>query len=86
MIIKTSQLVQDSLATVDTLTQVYSDKWEAANEVEHANAIIAFMYSNHLIYVVLGVTLIIWSVLLFFLFRVDRKVSALEEKLNSEEQ
>ena len=82
----TSQITQDSLATVDTLTQAYSDKWAGADEVEHANAIIAFMYSNDLIYIVLGVTLIIWCVLLFFMFRVDRKVSALEERINSEEK
>ena len=80
-----SQIAQDSLAAVDTLTQAYSDKWAGAEEVEHANAIIAFMYSNDLIYVVLGVTLIIWCVLLFFLFKVDRKISAIEDKLNSEE-
>jgi hypothetical protein len=78
--------MQDSTAVVDTLTQAYSEVWAGQESVEEANAIIAFMYSNDLIYVVLGVTLIIWSVLLFFMIRVDKKVASLEEKLNSEEQ
>ncbi len=76
----------DSTAVVDTLTQAYSDIWAGNVAVEPANAFIAFMYSNDLIYVVLGVTLIIWSVLLYFMVRVDRKVASLEEKINSEEQ
>ncbi len=76
----------DSTAVVDTLTQAYSDVWAGQESLQEANAFIAFMYSNDLIYVVLGVTLIIWSVLLFFMIRVDKKVASLEEKLNSEEQ
>ncbi|MBO6793210.1 MAG: hypothetical protein JJ895_04815 [Balneolaceae bacterium] len=74
----------DSTA-VDTLTKAYSEVWAGQESVEEMNAIVAFMYSNDLIYVVLGVTLIIWSVLLFFMIRVDKKVASLEEKLNSEE-
>lgn len=76
---------EDSVAIVDTLTQAYAEKWSGA-ELEQTNAFITFMYSNDLIFVVLGVTLIIWAVLLYFLFRVDSKVSSLEEKLNSEEK
>lgn len=75
---------EDSVAIVDTLTQAYSDIWSGA-ELEQTNAFITFMYSNDLIFVVLGVTLIIWSVLLFFLFRVDSKVTSLEKKINSSE-
>jgi len=74
---------QDTLKPVaDTLTQVYSNKWDG-EEAEQANAFIHFMYSNDLIFVVLGVTLIIWLVLLFFLFKVDKKVTKLEHQLNS---
>ncbi len=76
----------DSLSVVDTLTQAYSDKWEGESLAESSNAFITFMYSNDLTYVVLGVTLIIWSVLLFFMIRVDRKVSSLEETINNEEK
>ena len=72
---------QTSIA-VDTLSQSYADKWSGA-EIEQTNAFIQFMYSNDLIFVVLGVTLIIWMVLLFFIFRVDKKVTALEDQLNS---
>jgi hypothetical protein len=72
--------------TVDTLTNSYSQKWDGVEQLDQTNAFINFMYSNDLIFVVLGVTLIIWFVLLFFLFKVDRKVSALESKLNSVDQ
>ncbi|MTI88816.1 MAG: CcmD family protein [Balneolaceae bacterium] len=75
---------EDTLATVDTLTQTYSDKWSGTTGVEEANAFVQLMSSNELIYVVLGVTLIIWFVLLFFLFRVDQKVSRLEEEIKSQ--
>lgn len=71
----------DSLAVVDTLTQVYSDKWSGSEEAEQANAFIQFMFSNDLIFVVLGVSLIIWFTLLFFLFRLDKKVSKIEEEI-----
>lgn len=76
---------EDSVAVVDTLTQAYAEKWSGA-ELEQTNAFISLMYSNDLIFVVLGVTLIIWAVLLFFMFRVDSKVSSLEEKINSTDQ
>ena len=74
---------EDSLATVDTLTEAYSDQWAGTNGAEEASAFIQLMTSNELIYVVLGVSLIIWLVLLFFLFRVDRKVSKLEDQIQS---
>jgi hypothetical protein len=66
---------------VDTLTQSYSDRWEGVEGAEQASAFIQFMASNDLIYVVLGVSLIIWFVLLFFMIRVDRNVSRLEEAI-----
>lgn len=68
-------------ATVDTLSSSYGDKWEGAGQIDNTNAFIQFMYSNDLIFVVLGVTLIIWFVLLFFLIRLDRKVSTLESEI-----
>ena len=77
--------MENDSTSVDTLTQAYSNIW-AGTESVAPNAIIAFMYSNDLIYVVLGVTLIIWIVLLYFMIRVDRKVASLEEKINSEEK
>jgi len=70
-------------AAVDTLTSTYGDKWTGAEQLDQTNALIKFMYSNDLIFVVLGVTLIIWFVLLFFLIKVDRKVSSLESKINT---
>ncbi|MEP1151288.1 MAG: hypothetical protein JXR20_04890 [Balneola sp.] len=70
-------------ATVDTLTSTYGDKWSGAEQIDQTNAFIKFMYSNDLIFVVLGVTLIIWFVLLFFLIKVDKNVSSLESKINT---
>ncbi|MEX0722662.1 MAG: CcmD family protein [Gracilimonas sp.] len=77
---------EDSLAVVDTLTEAYSDQWAGANGAEQTGAFIQFMSSNDLIFVVLGVSLIIWLVLLFFLFRVDKKVSNLEEQIKTNQE
>lgn len=83
---KTAFMQELQTADVDTLTKSYSDQWDAAGNFEEASSIIQFMASNDLIFVVLGVSLIIWFVLLFFMIRVDRKVSRLEEDLNSKEK
>lgn len=64
---------------VDTLTSSYSEKWAGVDNPEQTSAFVQFMSSNDLIFVVLGVSLIIWFVLLFFIVRVDRKVSKLEK-------
>lgn len=77
---------EDSVAVVDTLTEAYSDQWAGANGVEEAGAFIQFMSSNDLIFVVLGVSLIIWLILLFFLFRVDKKVTNLEEQIKNNQE
>ena len=66
---------------VDTLSQSYGDKWQGAADTETAGAFVSFMSSNDLIFVVLGVTLIIWFVLLFFLIRLDKKVSEIEKEI-----
>lgn len=75
--------IQES--TVDTLTSGYSDQWAGVENAEQSSAFIQFMSSNDLIFVVLGVSLIIWFVLLFFMINVDRKVSKLEKKLEEPE-
>lgn len=77
--------IQDSTKTaVDTLTSSYSGKWEGVEGIEQSSGFIQMMASNDLIFVVLGVSLIIWFVLLFYLIRVDRKVGKLEESLKKE--
>ncbi|MFN1834282.1 CcmD family protein [Balneola sp. MJW-20] len=73
---------QDTTAVLDTLTQSYADKW-AGSGAEETSAFIQIMSSNDLIFVVLGVTLIIWFILLFFLFRLDKKVGELEARINN---
>lgn len=83
----TTDFIQEQYnSDVDTLTQSYSDQWGAMDQMEEASAFVQMMASNDLIFVVLGVSLIIWFVLLFFMVRVDRKVAKLENKLNSEEE
>ncbi|MEN9838805.1 MAG: hypothetical protein RL177_284 [Bacteroidota bacterium] len=64
------------LVQSDTLTQAYNDKWEGAES--SSNAFIQFMNSNELSFVVLGVSLIIWFVLLSYLYSVDRSLKRLE--------
>ena len=72
-------------AAVDTLSQAYSDKWDGP-AMEQSSLFIQFMGSNDLIFVVLAVTLIIWSVLAFYLVRVDRKITSLEKKLKNNDK
>lgn len=75
------QVQEDTAAVVDTLSESYSSKWEASAGLEQAGPVMQAMASNDLIFVVLGVSLIIWLVLLFFLVRIDKKVGQLEEEL-----
>lgn len=77
--------IQDSTETaVDTLTSSYSGKWEGVEGIEQSSGFVQFMASNDLIFVVLGVSLIIWFVLLFYLIRVDRNVTKLEKSIKEE--
>lgn len=78
-------LQENQQSSVDTLTSSYSDQWAGANGVENSSVFVQFMSSNDLIFVVLGVSLIIWFVLLFFLVRVDRNVSKLEKTLEEKD-
>lgn len=77
--------MQETTTTaVDTLTQSYAERWEGVEGIEQSSAFVQMMASNDLIFVVLGVSLIIWFVLLFYLIKVDRNVSKLEESLKEE--
>ncbi len=78
-----SNMFQDStgIIPIDTLSKAYSDKWiTTVNQGEGFFA--SFMSSNNLIFVVLGVTLIIWTVLIVYLTRVDKRITMLENQLN----
>jgi hypothetical protein len=75
---------ETTAAAVDTLTETYSDKWEGVQGAEQASEFVQIMASNDLIFVVLGVSLIIWFVLLFFMIRTDKKIQKLEESINNE--
>ena len=75
---------EDTASVVDTLSSSYSQKWAGAESSEQAGTIIAAMASYDLIFIVLGVSLIIWFVLLFFIIRTDKKVSQLEKTVNQQ--
>lgn len=79
-----SSLAQDTASSaVDTLTQSYSGKWEGVEGVEQTFQFIQFMASYDLIFVVLGVSLIIWFVLLFYIIKVDKNVTKLEQTIHT---
>lgn len=75
------QVQEDTAAAVDTLTKTYSQKWDATAGLDQASPLIQAVASNDLIFIVLGVSLIIWFILLFFIVRVDKKVGHLEEEI-----
>lgn len=72
---------EDTVAAVDTLTESYSTQWDGSAGLEQASPLIQAAASNDLIFIVLGVSLIIWFVLLFFIVRVDKKVGELEKEI-----
>jgi CcmD family protein len=76
-----TQVQEDTVTAVDTLTENYSTQWEGSAGLEQASPIIQAVASNDLIFIVLGVSLIIWFVLLFFIIRVDKKVGKLEKEI-----
>ncbi len=78
-----SQAQEDTVAAVDTLTQSYSQKWDAASELGQSGGFIQAAASYDLIFIVLAVSLIIWFTLLFFIIRLDKKVSKLEDQVEN---
>ncbi len=68
------------IAATDTLASAYSDRWQGVQDPEHSNMIMQAMASNGLIFVVLGVSLIIWFVLISYLIRLEKKLDKLEQK------
>lgn len=75
------QVQEDTVAAVDTLSESYSSKWDGTAGLEQAGPVMQAVASNDLIFIVLGVSLIIWLILLFFIVRIDKKVGQLEEEL-----
>lgn len=73
-----------SSAVVDSISNRYSERWEGLDGIEESSSFIQFMGSNDLIFVVLGVSLIIWFVLIFYMIKIDRNVSKLEKKFELE--
>jgi len=66
----------------DTLSQVYDSKWEASEGFEQDSSIIQWFSSNELVFVVGAVSLIIWIGILYYLIRIEKKLSLLEKDQN----
>lgn len=80
---KISLTPESQSTAVDTLTESYSGQWEGAESVAESSQFIQFMASYDLIFVVLGVSLIIWFVLLFYIIKVDKNITKLEKTIKS---
>lgn len=76
---------EPSQSAVDTLSDSYSESWQALEGIEQSSGFIQIMASNDLIFVVLGVSLIIWFILLFFIVKVDRNISKIETALEEKD-
>ncbi len=77
---------ESSSTAVDSISNRYSERWEGLDGIEESSTFIQFMGSNDLIFVVLGVSLIIWFVLIFYMIKIDRNLSKLEKKLELEKE
>lgn len=64
----------------DTLTQVYSERWDGYETDEGWFS--SIMTSNDMIFVVLGVSLLIWFTVLTYLFITEKKLSRIEKEFN----
>ncbi len=58
---------------------LYGESWDGASAPDQGNVIMQAMASNDLIFVVLGVSLIIWFVLITYLIRLEKKLEKLEK-------
>lgn len=74
------QAQEDTVAAVDTLSDSY-EGWEGTAGFEDASMFVQAAASYDLIFIVLGVSLIIWFILLFFIIRVDKKIGRLEDEI-----
>lgn len=62
----------------DTLTSSYNSKWQGAGSVQQSD-FLSFLTTGDLIFIVLGVTLIIWTVLIIYILRLEKKLQNLEQ-------
>jgi hypothetical protein len=64
----------------DTLYNPYGDRWDGVEADK--SSFVSFMTSNDMIFVVLGVSLIIWFSLIFFLVKTEHKLKRIEKELD----
>lgn len=64
----------------DTLSTAYSEKWSAAENAVNDPSWIQWLSQNELIYVVGLVSMVIWLGILYYLIRIEKKLSLLEGK------
>lgn len=75
---------QTAAPPLDTLSQAYAEKWEGAEQASQKGpAWVRILGGNDLMPVVLTVSLIIWSVLLTYLIRLERRLKRMEASANS---
>jgi hypothetical protein len=67
-------------ALSDTLYNPYGDRWDGVEA--NQSSFVSFMTSNDMIFVVLGVSLIIWFSLIFFLMKTEKKLKRIEKELD----
>jgi hypothetical protein len=65
----------------DTLYSPYGDKWDGVQADQ--SSFVSLMTSNDMIFVVLGVSLIIWFSLIFYLIKTEHKLSRIEKELDT---
>ncbi|MDG5767764.1 hypothetical protein QA596_09830 [Balneolales bacterium ANBcel1] len=76
-----SLLITIFLFVSDTLNTAYGESWDGVQASEQGNVFMQAMASNNLIFVVLGVSLIIWFVLAAYLIRLEKKLDKLEKRM-----
>lgn len=75
----TDAALQTATPPLDTLSQAYAEKWEGAEQASQKGPVwVRILGGNDLMPVVLTVSLIIWSVLLTYLIRLERRLKRME--------
>lgn len=75
---------EQSAAAVDTVSKGMAQKWDAMSNMDQSGSLVQVAASHDLIFIVLGVSLIIWLVLLTFIIRLDKKVEKLEKEIENQ--
>lgn len=83
MIFPTSLIQQDTTQVEPGTATAYDSVWADPIPTQTASGFEQVMLSHDKLYVVLGVVLLIWFGLIFFILYTDRKLDRLERKLDA---